>query len=126
MEPVPYQISEDDVDEVLNAYEPPGGGTFPEELRADIRAHVMRHVQEIDEIVRSAAEEPLEGARGPGVTAARATSIADRPGDQSYDRRDMALGAIEDLLIREGFIQLTADEARVFPPAAGRDTERAD
>lgn len=126
MEPVPYQITEDDIDEVLNAYEPAGRGNFPEEQRADIRAHVMRHVQDLGDMIRGTPEEPLEGARGPGATAVRAGSIADRPGDQSSDRRDMALGAIEDLLIRDGFIALTADEARVFPPAAGTDTERAD
>jgi hypothetical protein len=38
----------------------------------------------------------------------------------------MALGAIEDLLIRDGYIELFSDDARAFPPMRWRDTERDD
>jgi len=128
MEPVPYEITEDDIDEVLNAYEPTGGGRFPEEEREAIRAHVMRNVLDLDEIVRSAPETDDIATAGAGENRlpGRAGPLAERPGDQSPDRRDLALGAIEDLLIRDGYVELYDDESRAFPPSRERDTERDD
>jgi len=125
MEPVPYEIREEDIDEVLDAYEPVGGGRFSEEERKEIRAEVLRHVMELDEIVR-VAPETEEVERTAGELPGRAGPIGERPGDQSSARRDLALGAIEDLLIREGYLELDADESRTFPSAPVRDTERDD
>jgi hypothetical protein len=119
MEPVPYQIRDDDIDEVLSAYESVGGGEFPEERRAEARAHVMRNVLELDEIVRAAPEERRLIPRAGADAEIGAESPGDGPGDTSYARRELALAAIEDLLIRDGFIDATADEARVFPASAG-------
>jgi len=110
MDPVPYEIREEDVDEVLSAHEPTGGGDWPEERRVQARKHVMSNVTDIDETVRSAAEEPRQGA-----DANRAGDISDHPGDRSPARRDMALAAIEDLLIRDGFIDVDGDDDRAFP-----------
>lgn len=118
MKPVPYEIREDDVDEVLNAYEPAGGGDWPEEARSQARSHVMRHVTEIDETVRSASEDPSDAL---GAAGDRMGDAADRPGDRAPARRGMALAAIEDLLIRDGFVTPGADEERVFPIAGGSD-----
>lgn len=123
MDPVPYEIREEDIDEVLDAYEPTGGGDWPEERRRDVRSHVMRNVTDIDETVRSASEDPSDAL---GAAGDRAGSIGDRPGDRAPERRDMALAAIEDLLIRDGYIELDADEARAFPVTAEADTERDD
>ncbi len=123
MEPVPYEIREEDVDEVLNAYEPMGGGDWPEDTRREARRHVMRSVVDLDEIVRSVPEDDptvTEGLPGP------AGAIAEHPGDAAPARREMALAAIEDLLIRDGFIELDPDETRVFPATTTHDTERAD
>lgn len=120
MEPVPYEIRADDVDEVLNAYEPTGGGTFDEEARDDARRHVMRHVAELDEIVRATPEEPT------GERPGHAGPVSEHPGDSAPDRREMALAAIEDLLIRDGYIELEPDESRVFPAVTTPDTERQD
>src|SRR5688572_28859198 len=119
MEAVPYEFHEDDVDQVLNAYDP----DWPEDDRREARQHVMRHVQELDEIVRSAPEEETSNARG---DAFRAGSIGDRPGDRESDRREMALAAIEDLLIRDRFIELDTGESRVFPVIGHQDSERDD
>ena len=116
MEPVPYEIREDDIDEVLNAYEPTGGGDWPEDARSEARSHVMRHVTEIDETVRSASEDPSDAL---GAAGDRMGDAADRPGDRAPARRGMALAAIEDLLIRDGFITPDADEDRVFPATEG-------
>ena len=115
MDPVPYPISAEDIDEVLLAYESAGGGAFSDDVRADAHAHVMRHVLEIGETVRTAPE-------------VRATSVVDTPGaaaetvigEESSDRRELALAAIEDLLIRDGFIAAGADEERVFPVTGRR------
>jgi hypothetical protein len=112
MDPVPYQIRREDVDEVLSAYESVGGGWTREERDA-AADHVMRHVLEIDETVRTAPEERRlipRDAEQPGT----------RPGEDS-PRRDLALAAIEDLLIRDGYIDASDTEDRVFPVA-----ERAD
>lgn len=123
MEPVPYEIREDDVDEVLDAYEPTGGGDWPEDERQEIRSFVMRNVTEIDETVRSAAEDPSGEEQG---QPHRAGPISDRPGDRAPARRDMALAAIEDLLIREGYIDIDEDEPRTFPATGEHDTEHQD
>jgi hypothetical protein len=131
MEPVPYEIREEDVDEVLDAYEPVGGGGWPEATRQEIRQHVMSNVLDLDDVVRSAAEAPVEetaaGAAGAvGGPAHRAGEAGERPGDRAPARRDAALAAIEDLLIRDGYIDLDPDEARVFPVTGEQDTERDD
>ncbi len=110
MEPVPYEIRADDIDEVLSAYEPASGWT--EEQRGTLRSHVMAHVTELDEIVRTAPErEPSRDVR----TSAMAQPVSARPGEASAARRELALAAIEDLLIREGLVDARADEQRVFP-----------
>jgi hypothetical protein len=126
MEPVPYEIREDDVDEVLNAHEPTGGGRFPEEQRVEIRRHVLLHVTELDEMIRTAPETDLPEALNRADLTAGVGPVSERPGEQSESRRELALGAIEDLLIREGFLELYVDEARTFPVIPFRDTERDD
>jgi hypothetical protein len=123
MDPVPYEIREEDIDEVLSAYEPVGGGAWPEEVRIGVREHVMLHLTELDEEIRTAPEEPFDAMVDDPY---RAGSIRERPGDRAPDRRELALGAIEDLLIREGFIDLGRNEKRVFPATTEHDTERDD
>lgn len=103
VEPVPYMISEEDIDEVLSAYEPVGGGVWTESARQAAKEHVMRHVLDIDDPVRTAVEE-------------------DRPDA----RRELALAAIEDLLIRDGLIEITDREKRVYPVVTYRDDEHDD
>jgi hypothetical protein len=105
MEPVPYEIRAEDVDEVLSAYGTPQGA------RAAARKHVLEQINEIDDIVRTAPELPTERA----LSTRREGSVGERPGDQSYDRRELALAAIEDILIRDGFIEASPDEKRVYP-----------
>ena len=117
MDPVPYEIKHEDVDQVLDAYEPTGGGDWPEERREEARAHVMDNVLELDETIRSASEDPSDALGGAGD---RMGAEADRPGDRAPAREEMALAAIEDLLIRDGFLDVDADEERVFP-ATGHD-----
>lgn len=124
MDAVPYEIREEDVDEVLDAYEPTGGGEWPEDAREEARRHVMQNILEIDETVRSAPEGPDSDAER-GLTQ-HTGPVGDRPGDRNPGRRDMALAAIEDLLIRDGFIDLDPDEARVFPATGDADSERDD
>jgi hypothetical protein len=123
MDPVPYEFTEDDIDEVLNAYESAGGGRFPEDVRVEIRRHVLRNVVDLGDIVRAAPETEAPGTR---TLTGRVGPIAERPGEQSGDRRELALAAIEDLLIRDGLIDIDADEARVFPVVRDQDTERDD
>jgi hypothetical protein len=83
-DPVPYEIREEDVDEVLSAY------AAPEEMRAEARKHIMQQILEIDDVVRTAPEN-------------------------LSDRREIALAAIEDTLIRDGFLDAEPDEPRVYP-----------
>ena len=109
MDPVPYEVREEDVDEVLSAHASVGGGWTQEE-RSAARDYVMRHVLEIDETVRTAPEERRLIPRRD-----TAEPLGIHPGDSSPARREMALAAIEDLLIRDGFIDITDDEERVFP-----------
>lgn len=114
MDPVPYEIKEEDIDEVLDAYEPVGGGEWSEEARQSAREHVMKNVVEMDETVRSASEDPSDAL---GEAGDRMGAESDRPGDRAPARREAALASIEDLLIRDGFIDVEADEDRVFPVA---------
>jgi hypothetical protein len=123
MDAVPYEIRDEDVDEVLDAYEPVGGGEWPEETRREARDHVMKNVLDVNETVRSAAEDPSESR---GALSERAGPAGERPGDRATARRDMALAAIEDLLIRDGYLDIDADEPRTFPITGERDTERDD
>lgn len=122
MDPVPYEISEEDVDEVLGAYEATGGGTWTDEERADARDHVMKNVVELDETIRTAPEGDTREA---SADAPRAGPATESPGARSPARREMALAAIEDLLIRDGYIQVDQDERRAFPatPRRGGDED---
>lgn len=112
MDPVPYEIREEDIDEVLSAYEPAGGGAWSDEERVSARAHVMQHVLELNEAVRTAPEDAGGADRR---TSSLAEPVSARPGAASQARREMALAAIEDLLISEGVVDAPADERRVFP-----------
>lgn len=112
MDPVPYEIKEEDIDQVLDAYEPTGGGDWPEERRLEARAYVMKNVVDLNDTVRTAPEDPSDALGEAGDRMGRAS---DRPGDRAPARREMMLAAIEDLLIRDGFIDVAADEERVFP-----------
>jgi hypothetical protein len=51
LEPVPYEIRGEDIDEVLGAY-----GETSEENREAARQHVMRNVLDIDDVVRTATD----------------------------------------------------------------------
>ena len=117
MDAVPYEIKKADVDEVLAAYESTGGNEWPEERRQEARDHVMKHVLELDETIRSASEDPNDAL---GSSGDRMGRIESGPGERSPARQGMALAAIEDLLIRDGFIHVDAEEQRVFPAAARR------
>jgi hypothetical protein len=117
MEPVPYEIREDDVDEVLTAYGSVGSD-WTEEQRAEARRIVMSRILELNETVRAAPEERRLRTRD--GDADRAEPLGIGPGDESPARRELALGAIEDLLIREGFLDAADDEDRVFPIVTDR------
>jgi hypothetical protein len=105
MDPVPYEIRAEDVDEVLGAH---AADSWTDERRTQAREHVFRNVSELNESVRTAAEEPMSAAGDPG----RAWPEGIRPGHESPARREAALAAIEDLLIRDGFVP---DDGRVYP-----------
>jgi hypothetical protein len=115
MQPIPYEIREDDVDEVLSAYESVGGGTYPEEVRKEARRHIMRHVLDINEEVHTVPEDRRVVARVDAEDEPRSRPLTKGPGELPSSRREMALAAIEDLLIRDGYIDATPDEERIFP-----------
>jgi hypothetical protein len=115
MQPIPYEIREEDVDEVLSAYESVGGNDWTEDRRVEARRHVMRHVIELNEMVQTAPEDRRVSARVDAEDEPRARPVTKGPGELPSARREMALAAIEDLLIRDGFIETTLDEERVFP-----------
>jgi hypothetical protein len=112
MDPVPYVIREEDIDEVMNAYASMGRDDWTEEERREARRHVMRHVIELNEEVRTA---PEDRRRGPRTAADVAQPVGTGPGENSEFRREAALAAIEDLLIRGGYLDAAPDEERVFP-----------
>ena len=72
MEPVPYEIKDEDVDEVLNAY----GDDWSDAQREDARTHVMRNLTDLDlAIARHVSVAPelrvhwiLSDEEGEGVT----------------------------------------------------------
>ncbi|MGQ0816016.1 MAG: hypothetical protein ACT4O1_16415 [Gemmatimonadota bacterium] len=49
-----------------------------------------------------------------------------RPAGDPAARQDAALAAIEDMLIRDGFIDLVDTEKRIYPASTIRDNERND
>lgn len=108
MDPVPYEVREEDVDEVLSAYESVGG-SWTREDRTAAAQHVMRNVLEIDDAVRTTPEDRRVMPRGDD-----ALPEGSGPGDDS-PRRETALAAIEDILIRDGFLDVSGHERRVFP-----------
>jgi hypothetical protein len=83
----------------------------------------MRSVTGLDEIIRSAPEDARDAL---SVRGHRAHPLGMRPGQESAARREMALAAIEDLLIRDGYIDVRDDEGRVFPAMTTPDSERND
>jgi hypothetical protein len=115
MQPIPYEVREEDIDEVLSAYESVGGGTFTEEERKDARRHVMRHVLDINEEVHTVPEDRRVASRVDAQDEPRQRPVTKGPGELPSSRRDMALAVIEDMLIRDGFIDAAPDEARIYP-----------
>ena len=117
MEPVPYRIREEDIDEVLTAYE------APEDVRSAARAHVLRQLVDIDDVVRTGPETPDAPRRG---AFGDIVDERERLNNLSPVRRELALASIEDELIRGGFVELNPGETRMYPFAEGHDTERDD
>jgi hypothetical protein len=114
MQPIPYEIREEDVDEVLSAYEGVGS-QLDDEARAEARRHVMRNVMDLNETVHTAPEDRRVQSRVDAEDEDRARPVTKGPGELPSSRREMALAAIEDLLIRDGYIEGGADEERIFP-----------
>jgi hypothetical protein len=63
----------------------------PDDVREDARAHIMEQVLDIDDIVRTA---PADGTA----------------------RQEAALAVIEDILIRDGYVDASSREGRLYPP----------
>jgi hypothetical protein len=105
-DPVPYQIRTEDIDEVLTAYD------VPDDVRPEAREHVMRHVLDIDAIVRTAPETASDR---PALHREIVGSENDQLSAETSDRRELALAAIEDLLIADGFVEPDVGEERIYP-----------
>jgi CBS-domain-containing membrane protein len=105
-DPVPYHIRAEDIDEVLTAYDAPA------DIREQAREHVMRSVMDIDAIVRTA---PETSSNAPQLHRDVIPPEDEQPGDEAPDRRELALAAIEDLLIADGFLEPDVGEARIYP-----------
>lgn len=108
MEPRPYQITNEDIDEVISAHESVDHNDFSEQELAVMRAHIMDNILEVDEVSSTAPETDFVA-----TDQARIPSEDDGK-DPSFARKEAALAAIEDILIRDGYIVVDSDEERVF------------
>jgi hypothetical protein len=111
-DPIPYHIRDVDIDEVLNTY------AAPDEVRAAAHQLVMQRVLDINELVRMAPETAHDQRL---IHRDTLGSGNEHPGDQAPERRELALAAIEDILITAGFVEPDSPENRLYPIVRDRE-----